>query len=109
MEDIQWNAMRYALVVKDIEVRLTKTEYRLLHPLRYGIPLTYVDLARIAYGCEVDEQVRMMIDKHVDRIRGKMRDTGIYIYCIVSYGYLLLDEDSLAEGSDNDVDLYSVC
>ncbi len=95
--------MQCAFVVNDIEVRLTKTESRLLHPLRHVIPMTYVDLARIAYGCEVDEQVRVMIDKHVDRIRGKMRGTGMYIYCIVGYGYLLLNEDALVEGSDNNI------
>lgn len=94
IEDIEWDSPRHALIIKGIKITLTKTEYRLLYPLRHGSPLTYQELALIAYNCATDKHTRMMIDKHIDRIRSKLRNSGIYIYCVLGYGYLLLDEDS---------------
>ena len=92
IKDIQWHNDQHAISIKRATVELTKTEYRLLFPLRYGIPVTYTDLAFTVYDCPVDEKVRTMMDKHIDRIRGKLRGTGIYVYCVLSYGYLLLPE-----------------
>ena len=40
----------------------------------------------------MDEKARLTMDKHVERIRGKLRGTGIYLYCVLGYGYLLLPE-----------------
>ena len=71
---------------------LTVTEYRLLYPLRCGVPVSYADLALEAYNYIIDEKVRTMMDKHIDRIRSKLRGTGIYVYWVLSYGYLLLPE-----------------
>jgi DNA-binding response OmpR family regulator len=80
------------ITIGDINVCLTMTEFSLLFPLRYGTPTTYAELAEIAYSYAADEKVRVMMDKHIDRIRSKLRGTGIYIYCILNYGYLLLPE-----------------
>ena len=88
--DIHWNAVRHSIVIGGATITLTPTEYRLLYPLRHGIPVAYADLAMIAYCCPVDEKVRVMMDKHIDRIREKLRDKGIYVYCVVYYGYALL-------------------
>lgn len=94
IEDIEWDTPRHSLIIQGVKIKLTKTEYRLLYPLRYGSPLTYGDLARIVYNCSIDRLTRMMIDKHVNRIRSKLRNSGIYIYCILGYGYMLLDDAS---------------
>ncbi len=97
LDELQWNSERHTVKVRNFIVRLTLTEYRLLFPLKNGLPTTYAGLARMAYNYAVDEKVRMMMDKHIDRIRGKLRGTGIYIYCVLNYGYMLLPEVSLSE------------
>jgi DNA-binding response OmpR family regulator len=56
----------------------------------------------MAYQYKVDSRVRTMMDKHIDRIRSKLRGTGIYIYCVLGYGYLLLpdpDDSSCSQKS----------
>jgi DNA-binding response OmpR family regulator len=94
---IQWNTERRTMAIREVTVTLTPTEYHILFPLRYGIPITYADLARTVYNCAVDEKVRVMMDKHIDRIRGKLRGTGVYVYCVLTYGYLLFNESFLEE------------
>jgi DNA-binding response OmpR family regulator len=93
IEEIEWNTPRHALIIQGVTIKLTKTEYRLLSPFRDGSPLTYEELACLAYNCPADKYTRMMIDKHIDRIRSKLRHSGMYVYCILDYGYLLLYED----------------
>lgn len=92
IEDIQWNDKQHTIIIGDITVTLTPTEYSLLYPLRNGMPIAYADLAMMAYHYTADEKVRTMMDKHIDRIRSKLRSTGIYVYCVLNYGYLLLPE-----------------
>lgn len=87
---IRWNAQRRIIVVGHTVIGLTPSEYRLLYPLRHGEPVTYASLARTAYNYAVDENVRMMMDKHIDNIRSKICEVGIYIYCVLNYGYILL-------------------
>ena len=89
---IQWNAKRRTLVIGERTVALTPTEYQLLFALRNGVPMTYKDLVQTVYNCTLDEKVRLMLDKHIDRIRGKLRGTGVYVYCVLTYGYLLFHE-----------------
>jgi DNA-binding response OmpR family regulator len=89
---IQWNAKRRTLGIGGRTIALTPTEYHLLSTLRYGVPVTYTNLVQAVYNCALDEKVRLMLDKHIDRIRGKLRGTGIYIYCVLTYGYLLFNE-----------------
>jgi DNA-binding response OmpR family regulator len=92
VKDIRWYTDRRSISIRDRIVRLTLTEYQLLAPLKHGEPITYANLAMAVYHCEIDEKVRLMMDKHIDRIRGKLRGTGLYIYCVLNYGYILLPE-----------------
>ena len=92
ISNIQWEPERHTAIIASCSVKLTPTEYNLLFPLRHGTPVLYEDLAAMAYSCTMDDQVRLMMDKHIDRIRGKLRGTGVYIYCVLNYGYLLLPE-----------------
>lgn len=94
VKDVLWDTTHHCITVAGVKVMLTATEYRLLFPLRHGQPVTYADLAQMAYAYKVDDKVRMMMDKHIDRIRGKLRGTGIYVYCVLNYGYLLLPENA---------------
>lgn len=100
VNDIEWNAEQRTILIKDIVIRLTPVQYRLIAPLQYGKPVTYAELARSTYNCPVDENVRKTMDKQIDRIRIKLYGTGAYIYCIHKYGYMLLDE--ISPGNEND-------
>jgi DNA-binding response OmpR family regulator len=90
MDDIRLVPKHRVVRVQNRTIELTRTEYQFFSPLLTGAPVTYTDLARNVYSCDVDAKVRLMMDKHVDRIRGKLRGSGIYIYCILGYGYVLL-------------------
>ncbi len=93
VKDIKWNIERHNVLIKNRIIALTITEFRLLYALRDGLPVTYADLALMVYNCSMDGKVRVMLDKHIDRIRGKLRGAGIYIYCVLGYGYLLFPEN----------------
>jgi DNA-binding response OmpR family regulator len=93
MHDIQWNTETHSISIKGATIALTVTEYRLLYPLRYGTPVTYKNLTFLAYNYTFDKKAMTMLDKHIDRIRRKLRGTGFYIYCVLGYGYLLLPRD----------------
>jgi DNA-binding response OmpR family regulator len=92
IRDIRWYGERHSIIIQGRIIKLTATEYQLLFPLRLGTPVTYAELALAVYGCPLDEKVRLMMDKHVDRMRAKLRGMGLYIYCVLNYGYVLLPE-----------------
>jgi DNA-binding response OmpR family regulator len=92
VSDMQWDAEQHTVVIGDTIVALTPAQYHLLSTLQHGLPVTYAALARVAYNCAIDKKVRMMMDKHIDRIRAKLQGTGVYIYCVLGYGYLLFGE-----------------
>ena len=92
IQDIQWKSERHSVKIGETVVALTPIQYRLLWTLHTGLPVTYAHLAWTVYQYPVDTRVRMMIDKHIDRIRGKLRGTGIRVYCMMGYGYLLWPE-----------------
>lgn len=92
IRDISWYSERHSIIIQGRIIKLTMKEYQLLFPLKLGKPITYADLAMSVYGCSLDEKVRLMMDKHIDRARGKLRGTGLYIYCVLNYGYVLLQE-----------------
>src|ERR1700731_1602404 len=80
---IQWQHDCRTILLDGRVIEFTRTEYQLLYPLRSGKAVTYVELARSVYGCPIDQKVRTMMDKHIDRIRGKLYGSGVYIYCVL--------------------------
>ena len=101
VSDIQWNTEQHCIKIERTIIVLTKTEYKLLFTLRHGSPVTYVNLAWQVYDYKmmgIDAKMRLTMDKHIDRVRGKLRGTGIYVYCVLGYGYLLLPEMLPDEG-----------
>lgn len=92
LSDIQWFSELHAIKAGHTLIPLTKTEFRLLFPLRSGMPVTYAQLAWIAYASPLDASVRTLLDKHIDRIRAKLRGSGFYVYCVKGYGYLFLPD-----------------
>jgi DNA-binding response OmpR family regulator len=91
-ELLQWHPKSRAITIKDKQIDLTRTEYQLLVPLGSGLPVTYAELTMRVYHCQVDPKIRTMMDKHIDRIRGKLRGSGLYVYCVLGYGYIMLPE-----------------
>ena len=98
LSDIQWLSELHSIQTGQTAISLTKTEFRLLFPLRSGAPLTYAQLASIAFQSPLDASIRTLLDKHIDRIRAKLRGSGFSVYCIKGYGYLLLPNPSPEEG-----------
>jgi DNA-binding response OmpR family regulator len=92
IEDIHWDTVHHTIVIKRVTIKLTAAEYRILFPLRHGTPMTYAHLAWVTCPGELDEKVRMRMDKRIENIRSKLRGSGISVYCIVCYGYMLLPE-----------------
>ena len=92
LNDIQWLCELHAIQAGQTIIPLTKTEFRLLFPLRSGSPLTYAQLAWMVFHspAPVDTSTRSLLDKHIDRIRAKLRGSGFSVYCIKGYGYLFL-------------------
>src|SRR5262245_48071614 len=89
-KEIRWSEKSRSLLIRKRAIEFTQTECRLFSLLVPGEPITYDGMAERVYGCLVDSKVRIMLDKHIDRIRGKLRGSGVYIYCILGYGYMLL-------------------
>jgi DNA-binding response OmpR family regulator len=102
IDGVQWNRNAQSIKIGEATIIFTPTEYRLLSPLIQGTPITYEILARRAYNYSIDNKVRAMMDKHIDRIRGKLRGTGMYIYCVLNYGYILLPEHPLLDEAASD-------
>jgi DNA-binding response OmpR family regulator len=92
LDDITWDDEHYTLKVTHTTVSFTAMEYCIVSSLRYGHPVSYPNLARLTYNRELDRKVLTMLHKHVERIRDKLRGTGVYIYCVLNYGYFLLPE-----------------
>ena len=86
---LQRNDETRTLVVDNQVVQFTPTEYRLLLPLLQGQPLSDTELAQAAFSRGIDTLVRESLDKHIDKIRGKLEPVGLSIYRLRRYGYLL--------------------
>src|SRR5713226_7971777 len=79
---VQRNDESSVFVVDSLLVRFTPTEYRLLVPLLEGLPVSDIDLVREAFSCKVDTWVREGLDKHIYKIRSKLRPLGLNVHRI---------------------------
>ena len=86
---LQRNDETRTLVVDNLVVQFTPTEYRLLLPLLQGQPVSDSELAQAAFSRELDTLVRNSLDKHIDNIRGKLERLGLSVYRLRRYGYVL--------------------
>lgn len=77
------------LIVNNLVAQFTPTEYRLLLPLLQAPPLSDTILAQIAFSREIDSLVRESLDKHMDKIRGKLQPLGRSVYKLRGYGYII--------------------
>ncbi len=78
------------LIVDSLMIKFTPTEYRLLLSLLSGRVVTDSHLARECFSCELDQGVQKNLDKHIDKIRGKLQLAGLGVHRVSKYGYVLL-------------------
>lgn len=81
---------RFLVFVGDEEIRLTKTEFNILHILasRKGWVYSRDQLLEALWG---DEKIvtGRTIDVHIKNLRGKLKEAGSYIENLVGVGYKL--------------------
>ena len=92
VSEIRWDDQRRTIAVNHRSLSLTPLEYQILFALRSGKAVHYTQLATQVYRCDMDKKVREIMDKHMDKIRGKLRGLGFFVYCIHGYGYILLPD-----------------
>jgi DNA-binding response OmpR family regulator len=83
------------LLIDGSPVRFTPLEYRLVRLLLEcsGTPIHFDGLAHAAFGRDADLSTRRALEKHVDRIRSKLRPFGLAVPYVTNYGYVLLHDD----------------
>lgn len=84
------------LVVDGYPVRFSPLEYRVMHALldQIQIPVPFATLAQAAFALDADTLTRRALDKHIDRIRSKLRPCGLTVLSVKTYGYVLLHMDA---------------
>jgi two-component system, OmpR family, phosphate regulon response regulator PhoB len=83
---VDLNAMR--VTVRDEEIELTPTEFRLLATLldRRGRVQSRQQLLEMAWDIHARIETRT-VDMHVQRLRSKLGDQGAYIETVRGFGY----------------------
>ena len=87
---------QYRLILIDgSPVRFTPLEYQLVGLLLAccGRPVSFDGLAQVAFGRDADTSTRRALEKHVDRIRSKLRPFSLTVPYVTNYGYVLLHDD----------------
>ena len=95
--EVQWNLHQRAIIIHNRSFFLTAMEFRLLYSMRDYIPVNYTELAMSGYRREADSRLCRMINKHMYRLRCKLQGSGLSVYSILNYGYVMLSELSAGE------------
>jgi DNA-binding response OmpR family regulator len=96
--DLYWIMEERGLMIGSKVVHFSQREWEILCTLRSLAPVTYEYISRAVYNCRADEKVRIMLDKHIDRIRVKLSKSGMYVHCVLGYGYVLLPSTAVKKG-----------
>jgi DNA-binding response OmpR family regulator len=87
---IQRNDENRTLIVDNVMIKFTPTEYRLIMLLIGSQVISDTDFVQIGFRCQVGTQGRVNLDKHMDNLRSKLRLSGLNIHRVAKYGYVLL-------------------
>jgi DNA-binding response OmpR family regulator len=88
---IQRNDENRVVIVDHLMIRFTPTEYRLVLLLLNGQVAPDSTLMQAAFHCEISLQTRENLDKHIDKIRSKLRPSNLNVHRVAKYGYILLE------------------
>lgn len=92
--DIKRNDAQRLLLINDIPIQFSPLEYRVMLALiaRNGVPVSFETLTRAASWPGESPCSRMALERHIDRIRQKLRVCGAEIRGVTGYGCVLLAE-----------------
>jgi DNA-binding response OmpR family regulator len=74
-------------------IRCTNAEYKIIKRLSVGQPVSDLALVHELLGCSPDNSTKPSVSKHIEHLREKVRGTGLDIYRIHVYGYLLVEPE----------------
>ena len=92
------NILKYeqqrSLLVNQVLIRFTPTEYSLIRRLLDGEIVPDPDLAQLLTNhasktSDIDKALKACLDKHIENIRSKIRPVGLYIFRVNGLGYVL--------------------
>ena len=80
------------LAIDSMVMKFSPIEYRLIKLLleRQPVPILDEKLMQAGFSCEMNSSARENLDKHIDKIRSKLRPSGLNIHRVTGYGYVLL-------------------
>lgn len=90
--DIKRNDAQRLLLINDIPVQFSPLEYRVTLALiaRVGAPVSFETLTRAAAWPGEAPCSRVALERHIDRVRQKLRVCAIEIRGVTGYGCILL-------------------
>ncbi len=73
-------------------VKFSPIQYHLIQLLSDGLLKSDAELVKTVCSCEVDVFGRENLEKHIKKIRSKVRPCGLYVSRTINRGYTLIDE-----------------
>jgi DNA-binding response OmpR family regulator len=88
---VKLSQMNRTIIVDEILLRCTPTEYRILEPLLQGraLPDHYLVEAAFAEACTATSL--RSLKRHIENLRSKLEPSGLSIHRVSRYGYILVD------------------
>ncbi len=81
---------RMVMIDNKIVLSFSPTEYKLLLPLLTGLSAKDDALVNDALGYNIATWSRKNLDKYIDKIRSKLRPTGLDVRRVTGHGYILI-------------------
>jgi DNA-binding response OmpR family regulator len=76
-------------------VKFTPIEYQLLLLLLQGQVIADSQMVQEAFRSDLNSSIRINLDKHINKMRSKLRPSGLNIHRVAKYGYVLLADPQL--------------
>ena len=89
---IQCSDESRVLAVDARAMKFSPIEYRLLKLLleEQPVPILDRDLVQAGFSCRMNSSSRENLDKHIDKIRSKLRPSGLNIHRVTGYDMFYL-------------------
>jgi Response regulators consisting of a CheY-like receiver domain and a winged-helix DNA-binding domain len=87
---IQRNDESRVLIVDQIIVRFTPIEYQIVSLLLNTNIVNDAFIVQKVFDSEMSSSLYRNLEKHIDKLRWKLRPAGLNIHRVSKYGYVLL-------------------